>query len=391
MSKSPIVDERTARRMALDGALLRGPRMPADAEGMLAVIRHFGSVQLDPTRTVERTHLLVLWSRLGAFDRTVLERLLAERQLLEWNAFIIPLERLPELRFQAARWATGGGAWETRVREWVAANDAFRQSVLAQLRAEGPLPSRAIDAAKLASDWKSGGWTHGRSVTRMLEFMGAKAEIMVSGRQGQERLWDLAERVLPPGAPETDLTADEYAELRVAEALRRFGVATHREIKERIAYVSSRDVQSTVDRMVGDGRLDAVSLQLDDRLTEAFSASGAVENARRQQAPRTSLVSPFDPFVYDRDRTERLFAFRYRLEMYVPVAERKYGHFVLPIVHDDRLVGRLDSKTDARSGKLHVHAIHWEEGEPSAGTREAVEGAIAELAAFVGSTEVSYS
>lgn len=129
----------TARRMALAAALLDLPQRPANKDGVLEVARHFGGIQIDPTRTVERTQYLVLWSRLGNYDRALLDQLLAERKLFEWNAFIVPVERLPELLYYGKTWATGTGNWRKQARDFMSANSEFRQSILDQLRAEGPL------------------------------------------------------------------------------------------------------------------------------------------------------------------------------------------------------------------------------------------------------------
>lgn len=380
-----------ARRLALEGALLGGPRPTLDRQGILDVVRRLAGLQIDPTRTVERTHLLVLWSRLGAFDRSELDRLLwKERRLLEYNAFIVPVERLPELRFEMAHWATGAGAWQKRLREWLIANDAFRKSILARLRSAGPLPSRAIDPAALKTDWKSSGWTHGRSATRMLEFMSAAGQIMVSGRQGNERLWDLTERVLPANAPAHELSAEEYAERRAEALVRRFGVAATSEVNRRIQYVPLADVRAALERLVERGAVRRAQLVIDGGRGQSVWVHPDAVRAIEARAPaRTTFLSPFDQLINDRDRTERLFDFRYRLEMYVPKKERQFGHFALPILHAERLVGRLDSEMDHRSGVLTVNAVHLEPGAPRSKTAtQAVDKAIADLAGFLGASQV---
>ena len=193
---SPVrLDPAAARRIAVDASLLsKDAQPPANGDGILSVVRHFGSLQLDPTRTVERTHFLVLWSRLGAYDRGEIDRVLwRQRRLLEHNAFLVPIERLPELRYEAGPWID---RWDG-VKGWLETNRAFHDSILDQLRERGPLQSRDIDDSKVVEGWRSTGWTHGKNTTRMLEFMAKALEVLVAGRQGQERLWDLAERVDP--------------------------------------------------------------------------------------------------------------------------------------------------------------------------------------------------
>lgn len=374
--------------MALRAALLDGPQLPATADGILAVARHFGSIQIDPTRTVERTQYLVLWSRLGNYDRSLLDRLFAERKLFEWNAFIVPVERLPELLYVAKTWAktwaTGQGSWQKRARDFMTGNIDFRQSILDQLRAEGPLQSRQIDDSKVKVGWESTGWTHGKNSTRMLDFMSAEMDVVVAGRVGQERLWDLPERVIPADAPRDELTEDQYNERRVMTAVQRFGVATIPEIRARAYGMSVAQVKASVTRLVEQEKAQYARLELPSGPVDAAIEAGALDSLDAAVPARTTLVSPFDPVIYDRERTERLFDFRYKLEMYVPKAERQFGHFVLPIVHERRLVGRLDSERDRKANELVVNKLHWESGKaPTAAARKAVDQAIDDLGEFV--------
>jgi uncharacterized protein len=379
---SPVrLDSAAARRIAVDASLLSKDAQPAaNGDGILSVVRHFGSLQLDPTRTVERTHFLVLWSRLGAYDRDEIERVLwRERRLLEHNAFLVPIERLPELRYEAGPWID---RWDG-VRDWLATNHAFHDSILDQLRERGPLQSRDIDDSKVVEGWRSTGWTHGKNTTRMLEFMAKALEVLVAGRQGRERLWDLAERVIPPDAPAGTLDDEAYAERRLDEAMRRFGVADLREIKTRTYWARKDVLPGTIERFVEEGRLIAVDLPRSGPPRPTWATPDALARAESRAASRTTLVSPFDPLVYDRERAAQLFDFEYKLEMYVPKAERQFGHFVLPVLYDNELVARLDSERDRKTNELVVRQLHWEAERPGTQVRRAVDEAIADLAAFV--------
>ena len=375
------VDTAAARRIAVAAALLGAPRLPPTADSVVEVARHFGGIQIDPTRTVERTQHLVLWSRVRDYDRTLLDRVLAERRAFEYDAFIVTPDRLPELRHVARIWATGRGDWRQRARDFIAGNAEFRQSILDQLRAEGPLQSRQFDDSKVKVGWESTGWTHGKNTTRMLEFMGVRLDIMVAGRVGQERLWNLPERVIPADAPQTELTKEEYEEQRVMRALRRFGIATQQEIRLRAYGLSIPDAKALLARLVAEGRIAPVRLALPGGEVDGFALPEALDAADR--ATRTTLLSPFDPLVYDRERSARLFGFAYKLEMYKPVAEREFGHFVLPVLHHDQLVGRLDSERDRKKNELVVRKIHWEVKTPAAPVRAAVDQAVDELSEFV--------
>jgi uncharacterized protein YcaQ len=370
-----------ARRIAVRAALLEGRPLPPTSESVVKVVRHFGGIQIDPTRTVERTQHLVLWSRLAHYDRALLERLLADHRLFEWNAFVTDPERVPEMQYVARTWPRGDGDWIRRARAFLAGNAEFRQSILDQLRAEGPLQSRQIDDSKVKVGWESTGWTHGKNASRMLEFMSVKMDVAIAGRVGQERLWDLAKRVIPDEGPRDVLTEDEYEEGRVMRAMARFGVATFKEVRSRAYGLSIPKAKALLARLVDDGRLEAVRLELPGSEIDAFTLPRADE--AEFDSSRTTLLSPFDPIVYDRERTERLFDFKYKLEMYVPKSQRKFGHFVLPILHADRLVGRLDSERNRKTNELVVRQVHWEARAPSAATRAAVDDAISALAAFV--------
>lgn len=375
------------RRIAVAASLLGAKvlRPKDDGHAILSVVRHFGALQLDPTRTVERTHLLVLWSRLGKYDRAALDRVLwRERRLLEHNAHYVPIERLPELRYEAGPWIS---RWDG-VSGWIRTNQAFHDSILAQLRDRGPLQSRDIDDSMIVKGWESTGWTHGRNTTRMLEFLAKALEVLVAGREGQERLWDLPERVIPADAPTNTLDDEAYAVRRVEEAMRRFGVADLAQIKTRTYWVEKAILPRTIERFVEEGRLIPVSLPTNPRKRPAWATPEALAVADSTQTSRTTFLSPFDPLIYDRERTLNVFDFDYKLEMYVPKAERQFGHFTLPVVHDNELVGRLDSEVDRKANVLVVNRLSWEDGQPKAAARVAVDAAIAELAAFVGATEV---
>jgi uncharacterized protein YcaQ len=376
------IDQASARLIAVRAALL-DKQLPPTEDSVMEVARHFDGIQIDPTRTVERTQYLVLWSRLGNYDRALVDKVIADRRAFEWDAFIVPVQRLPELRYVGKVWLTGKGDWRQRARDFIDGNAEFRQSILDQLRAEGPLQSRQLDDSKVKVDWVSTGWTHEKNTTRMLEFMGARLDIVVAGRVGQERLWDLPERVLPANASADELTEDQYEELRIMRAMRRFGVASFQEIRLRAYGLSIPKAKELLARMVEDGRLIAVDLPYPGTPAPAYALPEALEGAD-SIATRTTLLSPFDPLVYDRDRTARLFDFSYKLEMYKPKEERQFGHFVLPILHDGRLVGRLDSNRNRKTNELEVIKLHWEDSEkPAATTKAAVNQAIDELKEFV--------
>ncbi|MEO7118164.1 MAG: crosslink repair DNA glycosylase YcaQ family protein [Candidatus Limnocylindrales bacterium] len=391
-SSPPTISLEIARRLAVRASLLTEPRPgPPDRDGIMTVVRGLSRLQIDPTRAVERTHALVLWSRLGPYDQAEINVLLwDERRLFEYDAWILPVESYPEQAFLMSRFATRDGAWERRVRAWLATNDSFRRVVLDRLAAEGPLPSSAIKEPEDVTDWESKGWTGGRNVSQMFELLGRGGEIMIAGRSRGQRLWDLPAKVLPGVALDDVPSVEEFADQRVLGAVQRLGFADERAIRVRVPYLERAEVSAAIARQVADGSV--VAVRLDDGAPAPVDGyvvaaeAGALDTlAGAGWRPRTTLLSPFDPLIKDRERTEALFGFHYRMEIYVPKGQRKYGYFVLPILHGDRLIGRIDPVMNRRTGILTITAVHVEDDAPieDGAVGQAVGDAIRELATFL--------
>jgi len=300
-----------ARRIAVCAQGLDGR-----ADGILETVRRLGFLQLDPISSVAPPQQLVLWSRLGAFDTAALDRLLwQERKLVEWRAFLYPTEDLPMLKaFMRRR----DRPLDRRILDWLKANAAFRRYVLKELRERGPLLSREIEDAP-GHRREDHTWWGQRKMGLMLELLAARGEVAVVGRRGKQRLWDLAERWYP-----------ETETLPLAKARRLYDEKRFRALGVRLQR----------------GRLVAHPEAEDGRVP-----------------PRTTFLSPFDQLIHDRARAEALWGFYYRLEMYVPAAKREYGYYVLPILHCDRLVGRIEPVFDRKTRKLTVKGVWWETGE----------------------------
>ena len=355
-----------ARRVAVRAAGLAG-----GPESVLEAAEWLGDLQLDPTRAVERSHLLVLWSRLGPFDRRQLERLLWEDRLLfEHSAFVYPTR---DLAVHAARMrgypsdVTLGPTRATKIREWLEANVEAERYVLAELRRRGPLLSRDLDDRTLVP-WRTGGWNDGKNVPILLEHLWGRGQILVSAREGAERVWDLAQRVLPQLAAVEQLDPWEGLRGRYLVAMRSAGVSRPTSWQRRAA----RELAEA-------GSLERVTI--DDLGGEWYAHPDALADDGFE--PRVTLLSPFDHLIRDRERTLALWDFDFRLEIYVPKAKRRYGYFVMPVLDGDELVGRIDALVDRASGRLVINAVH-----PEPGRTLRLDEPLGSLAEFVGVRDV---
>jgi uncharacterized protein len=356
-----------ARRLAVRNQRLSGPR-PRRAE-LLETCRRLRCLQLDPTAVVARSHLLVLYSRHGAFREAELERLAyRERALFEYwahEASLVLSEDLPIHRWEMRTWPRGEqrSTWRQRIMAWYEAQAAFREQILARLRADGPLRTREIEDTS-DTPWLSDGWTSERNVARMLDLMWVRGQVGISRRDGAQRVWDLMERCLPPDAPRDELPEDEMTRRAAALAVRALGVARPGHIRAHFTRGRYPGLPAALAALRAQGVLERVGVEgLGD---DWWVHADDLEFLRdpRDFRPRTVLLSPFDNLLCDRARTEKLFGFSHRLEIYTPRAKRRWGYFVLPVLDGDRLVARCDLALDRAAGRLVAHSVHAEPGAP---------------------------
>ena len=399
------------RRLALTRQRLAGPRPAGGAAGIMEVARDLGALQLDPINVVARSHLLVLRSRLGSFTPDDVATLLyTERQLFEYWAHCAslvltedyPIHRmLMRRRLADDTGETVGARWHA----WVSENRPLAAYVLDRLRAEGPLPLNAFED-RAVSGWTSTGWTSGRNVARMIDHLWLRGEAMVAGRVGIHRLWDLTERVLPASAPREEWTDHAVVRAATQRAIRALGVARPAQITQHFTRGRYPGLTGVLAELVAEGLIapvvvtppatDAATVRAwagpwyvhtaDLPLIDRLAAEGGDE-----WGPRTTLLSPFDNLICDRKRTKLLWDFEFTIEIYVPKEKRRWGYYVLPILHNDRLIGRVDPTMDRATGRLVINAIHAEAGVPHLGRAGgAVARAITELGRFLGAREIVY-
>ncbi len=328
-----------ARRIAVRAQLLHEPR-PAD---LLEVVRHLTLLQHDQTAAVAPSADLVLWSRLGSsYDSGELASALDTQQLIELNMMLRPREDLRLFTAEMAAWPGPGPVrdWQEDVSDWFAVNEECRRDILEQLRMDGPLPARVLPDS-CVEPWRSSGWTNNQNVTKMLDFMVQRGQVATVGREGRERLWDLAERVYPddPAVP-----YDEALRLRGERRLRALGIARAKatETPNEPNHVGEVGEPAVVEGVRGTWRVDP------SQLDQPFEG-------------RAALLSPLDRLVYDRKRMVDIFEFDYQLEMYKPAAKRRWGYWALPVLYGDRLVGKLDATAERDAGVLRVDAVHEDE------------------------------
>jgi uncharacterized protein YcaQ len=348
-----------ARRIAV-----RAQRLDADRPtDLLELVHQLTFLQVDPTAAIAPSADLIAWSRMGSryqpeqlqhaieVDRTLFEQKSQVDPKQPAVAMIRPTADLGILLEDMAAWPPG-----ERHRTWLTANEAFRQDVLARLRADGPLLSRDLADTSMVP-WVSTGWSHNQNVTKMLESLVGRGEVASAGRIGRQRTWDLAERIYPTEI--VIVPADEAKRLRDERQLRSLGIA-------RAASVGDVGEPARVEGSKLDWRVDP-------------------EAVGRSFRGRTALLSPFDRLIHDRVRAKELFDFEYLLEMYKPASARRWGYFALPILHHDRLIGKLDALANRKTGVLEINEIH-EDAQFTSSEMADVRAEIAELATWLGLT-----
>ncbi len=389
----------TARRLAVTRQRLAGPKSKPNAQGILDVIRDLGCLQLDPTNVVAPSHQLVVFSRVGTYQRKHLDTLLwEEHRLFEaWAhaASIVLTEHYPIHRWIMRRYAAGKWSWTPRALAWVRTNDPLRRNILRQLRKHGPLASRAFEDASSVG-WQSSGWTGNRNVGMMLAILWRSGQLMVAGRQGGQKLWDFPERCLPAWTPMTKLSEPAIVRWAAEISLRGLGVGRAGDIAHHFISSHYPNLVSALLALEKQGRIVPLKVKDADRPWPAtwYMHADDLELLDRLEAgewkPRTTLLSPFDNLIRDRARTRLIFGFDYKMEIYVPVVKRQYGYFAMPVLHEDRLVARVDPAFDRKSKRLSIRAITIEPGSEDVSVARSTRGAIAQLATFLGASAIDY-
>ena len=367
------------RRLAVTAQGYAGRYRRATGASVDAAIRSLSCVQLDSISTVERSHRIVLASRVGDYPRDTVSRLLAQGRIFEYwahEACLLPIESWPLFR---RAMENGGRSWYGEVAR---KHPHLADEILAEIRERGPLASRHFEGAA------GGGMWNWKPAKAMLERLWNHGELAISSRQGFQRVYDLAERVIPRAQLDAPVPSEAEALRTFAEqAVRARGVLTEAGVKEhwRLKGGVAR-IRPAVDELVEEGRLRR--LRVDDGGAHVLVASDAELDL---PAPRGAvLLSPFDNLLWDRPFARRILGFDHLIEVYKPAPQRLYGYYVLPFLRGDRIVGRADLKSERKEGRLVVRAFHREDGVRASGALDdALDRALARLARTLGLEEVT--
>lgn len=371
----------TARRIALAAqGFGRSPTAPVGAAALRRTAQRLNLLQIDSVNVVTRAHYLPAFSRLGAYDRALLERdawgARRERRLFEYwahEASLLPLDLHPLLRWRMAKAACGEAGYQA-LRRFAVERRGEAEAVLARIAAEGSLTAADFENGSSRSGWWE--WSH---VKHALEWLFWSGKITTATRRGSfARVYDLPERVLPSAILDLPTPVPAAAQRALIErSARALGIATAADLRD---YFRLKPDEG--DHAIRD--LEAAGVLVPVRVAGWSQRAWLHHEARAPRRVRgAALLAPFDPLVWERGRTERLFGFRYRIEIYVPSDKRTHGYYVLPFLLDEALVARVDVKADRQAGVLRARRVTLEPGAP-AETVERLAGELQRMAHWLG-------
>lgn len=391
----PILANIPARRLFLDHhALIEPPTGSAQGDDLLALIHRLGFVQVDSVNTVERAHHMILWSRRQSYRPGNLAPLLErDRTLFEhWthDAAVIPTAFF---RWWRIRFARDAQRIKKRWTGWQGADFHDRiEDVLALVRACGPVGTGDVGPDETRG---SGGWWNWHPSKTALEYLWRTGEVCVCGRTNFAKRFDLTERIHPAECAEPAPSEAATIDWACNAALDRLGFATAGEIAAFWATATPDEAKTWCAGALNRGEIVTIAVEgADGKLRKCLARPDVFEAAAAVAEPQTRIriLSPFDPALRDRERTERLFGFRFRIEIFVPEAKRRYGYYVFPVMERDRMIGRIDAKAFRAEGRLAVRAFWPEPGVTMGTDRQArLRAELRRLSRFAGCGEVTFA
>jgi uncharacterized protein YcaQ len=403
----PAFSRRGVAALFLERQHLARPRARRlTARSLAGFVEDAGGLQIDSINVVERAHHLTLWSRFGPYDRRALERLVYRRRLLfeYWAhaACLVPAAHFGAWRRAMLDYSLKSRAWGA----WLRRNRRVLRAVEDAIAGSGPLGSRDFEHRRPPG--AAGGWWNWKPATHALDYLWMSGRTLVHSREHFRKRFDLAERVMPAAVSGQPLSREAFRRWHLRRSLHALGAASETDLRMYLTYphVSVAERRSVLRAALREGEIVEVGVEGERGRWYALSEDlPALERAGRRRRPSsgTTLLSPFDSFLWHRERTRRLFGFDYRIEVYTPGHRRSHGYYSLPILHDGQLIGRLDPKTHREERRLEVKAVHFEawfakgERPPVASwgrvERDAALAGVGEalrsLASFVGADEVT--
>jgi uncharacterized protein YcaQ len=377
----PHLTAAQARRIAL-AAQGFGDRLPdgvpPSPRRLRQTVRELGVIQIDSVNVVARTHYLPLYSRVGAYPREWLENEAwgGRKRLFEYwghEASFLPVESQPLLRWRMARAEAGEGSWSGVARFGRERRD-YVEEVQAEIERRGPVTGADFaQGPRGAPGWWS--WSDGK---RALEWLFWAGRITTRTRRGFERVYDLTERSLPESTLCAATPSPEDAQRDLMRiATRAMGVATEADLRDYFR-LPVADARARLSELVEAGELIPVSV-------EGWGRTAFLDPKARKprRIAHTALLSPFDNLIWFRERTERLFGVRVRLEIYTPAHKRQHGYYVLPFLENEAITARVDLKADRKAGVLRVQAA-WRESEATLATTESLAAELRRMAEWLG-------
>jgi uncharacterized protein YcaQ len=370
----------SARRISLAAQGFGVPRPATVGTRQLnLLVQRLGILQIDSVNVFERSHYLPVFARLGAYDKALLDKLTltAKAPYLEYWAHVatfVPRDDWPLWAWRRAEMRAKYG----KPGKWVDTHPEMIAFVLAELAANGPMAASQIEHEE---NVRRGPWWGLSDIKEALEHLFVFGEVVTAGRRGFERVYALPEQILSPVLLNTEVNADDAQRELVRRALTAHGIGTAKDIADYYRlYVAT--AARVLDELVSAGEAEKVTV-------EGWKAPGYVAAGVRipRRIEAAALLSPFDPVVWERDRTERMFGFRYRIEIYTPAPQRVYGYYTLPALVDEAIVGRIDLKSDRQNGVLRVQSA-WREPHAPAGSEERLVPVLREIAVWQGLGEV---
>jgi len=367
------------RRIALDRqGLLRPNHFGRGKNAALRAIEQLGYVQIDTISVVERAHHHVLWSRIPNYNRRFLEQLMRERKLFEYWAHAAAWLPMHEYRFALPRMRQLNGE-----RAWFKNTERkLQREIIKRIEIEGPLRARDF----VDPNHRSDGWWEWKPAKQALEQLFMQGELMVSGRDGFQKLYDLPRRVLPDWVNTSEPSMDEFAAHLIDSTLRAHGFAS----MVSMTYLRKGQLLRAAVRRELESRVESQKLITvrTGKGNELYIDPEILERRAPRSSARVSILSPFDNVLIQRQRAREIFGFDYQIECYLPAGKREFGYFCLPILYRDRFVGRIDCKAHRNKSQLQVISKHIE-ASVDANFDEAYAEALQALASFNGCEQIS--